>query len=282
MAGFLRINGSEKELHKLRPSLLKLAEVEMEVAFPNLTHMSVTSIYGKETDRWSEYSDQSAKTGPSLGNLRLIVEANKVFKIMINWSNIQHLCIRDFTGPLSLPTMNNLAENARGDSIAAVIHFGFDKLPPPLQLGARTHWRSDISPLEDLGPLITYMSKTLKAARRLRAAFSRSEDMSTEVADLEIFLSTEYLAQPRGATLSDHEFGTPTVTDPEGFRGTMEAYDCELGHAGRRMPPKRQKAMIEMFEPLWKKQLHGPKDVLKVHPVFEMPVCEACGSGQPV
>lgn len=144
-------------------------------------------------------------------------------------------------------------------------------------------WSSEISPLEDLQPLIYQMLDFFDEQVRIRKTLYAAKGRPNVSADLEVYFSTDYATREADPDMN-YQLGGSTVVNVHGDRGTVHRRDHDLRHSGWRQSPKEQAILIGRFEDHMQGTLRatsGVKDRVRLSTAAEMPVCDACGSHRP-
>lgn len=122
-----------EETDEIAESLVKFDCYGLNTFFPKLERVVVGTIYGRETNVWSRYEDWHVARD-TRSNTH---DCGTLFDRVLSKSNLQHLCIRDPSGPCNIPTISHVSSpKTPNANHTRTLHFDYtrdhDQLATPL------------------------------------------------------------------------------------------------------------------------------------------------------
>lgn len=141
---FARMAESQSRMITLNDALGKLQKSGLKRLFPSLTTVAISSIYGRQSDRWV-YFEKAQDEFIALASDKLDPRmCGFTLALLLGDSHVKHFCVRDMLGPLSMPPVSTrlLEADLRGPKKYAHLDTILDKFPT--QLGRELRLSSDV------------------------------------------------------------------------------------------------------------------------------------------
>jgi hypothetical protein len=255
------------EVEMLTVVVRRLAALGVAKVLPSLETLAVASIYGVNHLYWQFYERYTRQTHTPAESRPL--GCKLLFEQLISSGSLRHVCIRNPSGPLSLPgTATPLLPRPRPHlPPITTVHLEADfELAPMGIVGTSIRLVSDI-PAED--DWLLHLHQMGYAVERALAQQNPGPGVAL---DVEIYLSNSLFS------------GTRFEAHPEIFALAPATGLVERADPPRTLSVPLQRLMATKIGGVLQKFLRntsGREDTVRWHASADSPICGACGSGAP-
>lgn len=254
-------------------TLWDMNEVGLPSRFPSLETLANASIGGeRDPDQWTTYErTRYPPDQPSDSDvLHHLPYCQSLFEQLITSASLRHLCIRDASGPLSLPPTTQTApfHNLPSAQHVTTIHLGGGRFTLLLGVDRSFRWVGDLPATHDWKAAIQsiFIPKSLDTIinyRTERAGVAYPSEL-----DVDVYLSTT------------HDLDADFVEALQAF--TPGQSDLTQS-CSKSAIEKQRKVAGELGTALQGILREGTerKDMIRWHVLADAPTCGACGSGVP-
>ncbi|KAI9632109.1 uncharacterized protein MKK02DRAFT_30655 [Dioszegia hungarica] len=241
----------------------------MADVLPRLETRAINSIYASEDDAYHRYERNIMDGSREKERMQVSVI---MFAEFLKSGNLRHFCILDNLGPLSLPLVSYAS--FQGPPHTLSVHFSrLSGARFPVSMGRNIRWAYDGPPNADMREYFGEMSRDLMLVAKHRKALvagpgnsgtNRPRPANSDVADVDIYMSS-------------------TMLSP-GFEPAYTSFypNAAIELDARALSIDKERVMVRLLGAECQTHMRkssGLLDVVRWHPTWEAPICEACGVG---